>query len=654
MRKIFHKLVRPEDVEAVLSRYLSIKPLGTEVVSIEEALGRVLAEDIHSPIDYPPFDRSIVDGYAVQAEDTFGADEDRPVKLRIKGYVKVGEVPKVEVGRGEAVEVATGAPIPKGANAVVMVEYTERRNDELLIYRSVAPGDGIATVASDVSAGDLVLRKGTKLGPPEISLLAGLGIEYVKVFRRVKVGIFSTGDEVIRPGNELRLGKVYDSNTYFLMAALKELGAEPHYVTHLPDDESVMIKELSVALREYDVILTSGGTSAGLGDIVYRVLNSLGRPGVIIHGLRIKPGKPTVFAVINGKLVVGLPGFPLSCAMAFLKVVRPIIAKLIGIELPEEEIVEARIPYRLRLGGGRSWLIPVSLVKTSNGLVAYPIKLSSGSISALTLADGYLYVSEGREYIDEGELVSIRLFSKSISIPELVFIGSHDIALWKLLTVSGLIKVSKVIPTGSLRGWYAIDRGEADIAPTHLLDEVTNEYNIPYLSKLGLKGRAVIVRGYTRRVGLVVAKGNPKKIISIKDFLREDVVIVNRVKGSGIRVLTDLLLKRVAKELNMGFEELTKKINGYTYEVRTHTAVAAAVAQGRADVGIAAEVAARMYDLDFIPLTNEVVDFLILKERLSKKYVKEFIKLLKSELCRNILKSLPGYDVLSNTGEIIE
>ncbi len=653
LRRLFHKLVRLEEVESVISKYLSLKPLGTEVVPITESLGRVLAEDVYSPIDYPPFDRSVVDGFAVRAEDTYGADEESPIKLRIKGSVGVGEAPKIEVGPGEAVEVATGSPIPKGANAVVMIEYTSQLGNELLVYKAVAPGDGVATAASDISAGDLVLRKGIKLGPPEIALLAGLGVSKVKVFRRVRVGIFSTGNEVIRPGEVLSLGKVYDSNTYFLLASLKELGAEPKYVGHLPDDESVVANALRRALNEYDVILTTGGTSAGLGDVMYRVLDSLGKPGVVIHGLRVKPGKPTVFAVVNGRLVVGLPGFPLSCAMVFMKVVRPLIAKLVGTELPSEEVIKARVPYRIKLGGGKAWLVPVSLIKVGNDFVAYPVKLSSGSISALVMAEGYLYVSEGTELIDEGEFVNVNLFSKYLTIPNLVFIGSHDLALWKLLTVSGLIKESKVIPVGSLRGWYAVARGEADIAPTHLLDEVSREYNVPYLSKLGLKGKAVIIRGYARRVGLVVAKGNPKGIKGIQDLLRDDVVMVNRVKGSGIRVLTDILLKELANRLGRDFNELIKGINGYTYEVRTHTAVASAIAQGRADVGIAAEVAARMYGLEFIPITEEIIDFLVLKERLSKESVREFINLLKSDLCNEVLSKLPGYRRLGDTGSII-
>ncbi len=653
-RKLFHKLSSIDDVISKLSKYLELKPKGIEYVNLDEALNRVLAEDIYSPLDYPPFDRSEVDGYAVRAEDTYGADEEHPIRLKLIGYVEVGQVPKCEVIKGTAVEVATGALIPKGANAVIMEEYTHKVGNEVLVYRYVAPGENIALTSSDISMGDLVLRKGTKLEPYHIALLAGLGVGRVKVYRKVKVAVFSTGNEVIKPGEPLKLGMIYDSNSYYLISALRKLGAEAEFVTHLPDNYDLMLKELSRALDKYDVIITSGGTSAGIGDLTYKVFDSLGNPGVVIHGLKVKPGKPTVFAVVNDKLLIGMPGFPLSCTMVFHKVVRPIIARLLGIEVIDDVSVKAVLPYRLRVGKGRSWLIPVSLVSDGKKLIAYPVTFSSGSIAALTYADGYIYVSEDKELLMEGEEVNVYLFKDSIKIPELTIIGSHDIALWRILVRSGLITKSKVLHTGSLRGWYAVKNGEADIAPTHLLDEKTGEYNIPFLSKMRLKGAAVIIRGYKRRIGFIVAKGNPKGIYTFKDLLRNDVIFVNRVKGSGIRVFIDLQLKKLSKQLGLKFSDLTSKINGYNYEVKTHTAVAAAVAQGRADVGIAAEIAARMYDLEFIPLATEIVDFLIRKDRLAKKSVAEFINIMRSDIVKELLNELPGYETLKDTGKIFE
>ncbi|RLG83814.1 MAG: molybdopterin biosynthesis protein [Thermoprotei archaeon] len=536
---------------------------------------------------------------------------------------------------------------------MVMEEYTSRRDGRVLIYRSVAPGENIAFTGSDISFGDLVLQRGTRLGPPELGLLAGLGISRVKVYRRVRVAVFSTGNEVVRPGSALKPGAVYDANSSFILASLRELGAYAVYAGHLPDDYDYMYRRVSEALRRFDVVMTSGGTSAGEKDLVYRVFNDLGEPGVVVHGVKMKPGRPTVIAVVNGKLFIGLPGFPLSCAMSFLTVVRPIIAKLVGLRDEEKRSVRARFAYRLRTGRGRAWLIPVSLVTTDRGLVAYPVTMSSGDISPLVRAEGYTYIPEGKEVVEEGEEIEVVLFGYGVKIPEVVIIGSHDVALHRLLSLAGLAGSSKVIPVGSLRGLYAAGRGEADIAPTHLLDEESGEYNTPFLDRLGLRGKLRLVRGYARRIGLIVAPGNPKGIRGLRDIVEKDVVFVNRNKGSGTRTFTDIMFRRAAEELGMSFKDAVSRVRGYSYEVKTHTAVAAAVAHGRADVGVGIEYVARAYKLEFIPLAEEVLDFAIPRDRLGKKGVGEFIKTLRSDEFRKVLESMPGYRVLSSTGEVI-
>ncbi len=652
-RKIFHLLRGIGEVEGIVSKYVKLEPAGVEEVSLEDALGRVLAEDVYAPLDHPPFDRSEVDGYAVRAEDTFGADEENPAELQVIGSIRVGEQSTREVKPGCTLEIATGAMLPRGANAVVMEEHTHRDGDRVLIYKSVAPGQNVATAGSDISMGDLLLRKGTRLDPRSIGVLAAMGVRRVRVYRRVRVAVFSTGDEVVEPGEPIRPGQVYDVNSFYMISALREMGVHADFAGHLPDNFDVMRDTLAEAIRKYDVVITSGGTSAGAGDLVYRVIDNLGKPGVLVHGLRIKPGKPTVIGVVEGKLFFGMPGFPLSCAMVFDRIVKPLIAKLAGLELPPARRVRARFPYRLRAGGGRAWLLPVSLVDTGDGYAAYPVSLSSGAVSPLLAADGYVFVPENKEIIEEGEIVEATLFTESVRPSSLVVIGSHDIALSRILAATGLIRESKIIPVGSLRGWHAAARGEADIAPTHLLDEETGEYNVPFIRKLGLQGKVRLVRGYKRRVGLLVRKGNPKNIRGIEDLLRSDIAFVNRVKGSGIRTLLDIMLRRIAREKGIVFDELVSRIKGYTYEVRTHTAVAAAVAQGRADVGLAAEIAARLYNLDFIPLSEEIVDFIIPSERMEKQSVKNFIESLRTNSIRELLNSLPGYDALPETGRVI-
>ncbi len=652
-RRIFHKLVPLDSVLDIISGYYPLEPKGVEEVCLENALGRVLAEDIYSPIDHPPFDRSIVDGYAVVAEDTYGAYEDNPVKLRVNGFVEAGVKPSVAVGRGVAVEVSTGAMVPRGANAVVMEEFTSRIGDYVLVYRSVVPGENIVSTGSDISFGDLVLLKGTLLTANEIGLLAGLGLDRVKVYKQVRVAVYSTGNEVVEPGSKLEVGRVYDVNGWLITCSLREIGVNACFKGLLPDNEDVIREALSKALEEYDIVITSGGTSAGLGDLVYRVFDSLGEPGVIIHGIMVKPGKPTVVAVVDNKLLIGLPGFPLSCFMILHKVVKPLIARLMGLQQGVVYRVKAYLPYRIRKPLGRAWLLPVALVKTSRGYTAYPVSMASGSISPIVNSDGYVVLGSGRDLFLENEVVDVELFGREPRIPEMVFIGSSDVLLYRVLVEAGLMSVSRVIVTGSLGGWNAVKRGEADIAPTHLLDEETLEYNKPFLEKLGIKDIAVLVRGYYRRIGIIVNKGNPKNIRGVEDFFRKDIRIVNRPKGAGARVLLDYLLKKKALEKGVDLESIPSIVNGYTYEVKTHTAVAQAVKQGRADAGIAIEYVAYMYNLDFIPLAIENYDFLVRKDSLEKHVVKKFLEYLKNSRFRELVENYPGYIVPEDIGKLL-
>lgn len=654
-RKIFHQLIGLNEVFKVVEKYYPLKPLGEEYVDLINSSGRVLAEDIYAPIDHPPFDRSEVDGYAVRSMDIRGADDLHPVKLKVIGGIEPGEKPSTEIRKGEAVEIATGAMIPRGADTVVMVEYTRRENNEVEIYRAAAPGENIASTGSDISMGDLVLLKGTIITPNIIGLLSGLGVNKVKVYVKPKVAVFSTGNEVVEPGEKLVAGKVFDVNGYLVTSSLNEMGVDAKFIGRLPDNEEIIYSEIKKALTWADIVITSGGTSAGLGDTIYRVFEKLGEPGVIVHGLKTKPGKPTVIAVADKKLLFGLPGFPLSCYMIFDQIVKPIMYKLLGTRPPRRRKIRARLAYRIKKPLGKTWLLPVSLIETPQGYTAYPVSIKSGSISPFIYSDGYVILPENTDLLLEDSVVETVLFRDLESLPRLVIIGSNDILLYHILVQYGLADQTRMISTGSMGGWRAIKRGEADIAPTHLLDEETLEYNVPFLEKFGLKRKAVLLRGYERRLGILVAKGNPKKITGIRDFLRNDIVIVNRTRGSGTRVYLDYVLRKLAEKENISFQDIVEKINGYTYEVKTHTAVAAAIAQGRADAGIAVEMAAKMYNLDFIPLTWEKYDFLILRERMDKKLVREFINTLKSlgEKKNEIQNQFPGYRLPNNIGEII-
>jgi putative molybdopterin biosynthesis protein len=646
---VYHRLVSVKDAVDRASKLLSLAGWPkVEQIQVSSSVGHALAEPVYAIVDSPPFDRSVMDGYAVRAADLHTVDEAHPKTLSLIGRADVGSMFKGEVGRDECLKIATGAPLPPGCDAVVMVEYTKQTKDEVRMYRGVSFGENIAQAGSDVSIGDLVLRAKKQITSRELAALAAQGVERVKVYRKPTVGVFSTGNELMSSGTRLRPGSIYDVNGPAIAALLQEMGTDARFYGILPDDEVQVENRLQEALNEHDVIITSGSTSAGFGDMIYRIFDNLGKPGVIVHGIKLKPGKPTVIAVVNGKLLIGLPGFPLSAIMVFHLIAKPIIQSMAGLDSSDQpNKVKATIPFPFDAGKGKRDLIPVQLVHSGNSIIAYPLLTHSGSASALAIADGFIDVPEKREFLQEGETVDITTLNPVLRIADLTIIGSHCLGVDRIVERLVGLEV-KVVNVGSWSGWQAIKRGEADVAGTHLLDEATLEYNIPFLEKMGIQDRAVIVRGYSRKIGLVVSKTNPKGITGLEDLLGKNVRFVNRNKGSGIRTYLDLQLK----ELTSGsFSPMS--ISGYTYEVKTHTAVAAAVSQGRADCGLAFEAVTAFYPVDFIPLGEEIYDFLVSKQRLQKTSVQDFIRVLGSDEFRDDLSDLRGYAVLTETGKVV-
>lgn len=657
MRKIFRELVSIEEAKKRLAAHFTPEPV-VEGVDLIDAYGRVVAEDVYASIDIPPFDRATMDGYAVRAEDTFGAEEDSPVTLKVVGSVEAGENPAVEVRDGEAVEISTGAPIPKGANAVVMVEYTSREDNQVLVFKPVAPGENIMAAGSDIMAGELLVRKGTLLTPREIGVLSAVGVKRVKVFKKPKVAVISTGNELVMQGEKLSYGKIYDVNSNTICASIKENGGQPVFIGIARDRAEDIEEKLRKGLEIADIVICSGGTSTGMGDLMYRIIDSLGEPGILVHGVAVKPGKPTIIAVVNGKPVFGLPGYPTSALMIFDIFVAPVIREMAGLSAEKRKILRAKLSSKVFSSVGRREFLPVNVVKGESEYTAYPVLGSySAAISTLAETDGFIEIPENKAFLEEGEYVEVKLFSSELKPADLMIIGSHCVGVDVILEIMRRKHPwnAKVINAGSSGGISAIRRGEADIAGIHLLDEETGKYNVPYLLRYGLSGRVVLVKGYVREQGFIVAKGNPKGIKGFEDLLREDVTLVNRNPGSGTRILLDMHLKELATEKSVDFEDLISRIKGYTIEAKSHTAVAIAVLMGKADVGIGIKTVADRYGLDFIPIRGEEYDFVIRKERLSKESVKDFIEVLKSEEFRRELEQrLPGIQVTKDTGKIIE
>ena len=388
---------------------------------------------------------------------------------------------------------------------------------------------------------------------------------------------------------------------------------------------------------------------------MYKVINKLGKPGVLIHGIAVKPGKPTVIGVVNGKLIVGLPGYPTSAFMIFEILIAPIIRKIAGFGEIERRKINARLCKKIQSALGRREYLPVSVIMGKEGFAVYPVSGAySAVISAIAESDGFIEIPENKVMLSEGENVEVNLFS-TLRVADLVIIGSHCIGIDVILELIRKRKAwyTKVINVGSSGGLSAIRRGEADIAGTHLFDEETGQYNIPYILKFGIRN-AYLIRGYLREQGLIVKKGNPKNIKEISDLLRKDVKIINRNPGSGTRILLDYYLKKIAENEGKSFNEIVKKIKGYKIEAKSHTAVAVAILTEKADVGLGIKAVADYYNLDFIPLREEEYDFVIPKEKIEKEPVKAFIETLRSkEFKEKIKEKTTGIKVRGDTGKII-
>ncbi|RLI15017.1 MAG: molybdopterin biosynthesis protein, partial [Candidatus Hecatellales archaeon] len=523
------------------------------------------------------------------------------------------------------------------------------------VYRAVHPGENVALAGSDLTVGEHSLRGGILLTSREIGVLAALGIAEAPCYVKPKVYVASTGGELTEPGSPLAYGKIYDINSYSLMAAVSETGCQPVSLGVIPDDAEKLKGKILEGVEKGDVLLVSGGTSAGAGDLLYRVAESLGE--ILFHGVSIKPGKPTLAAKVEGKPVLGLPGYPTSALMVFHKLFSPILRAMAGLP-PEavEGLVEARTGEKMFSAQGRREFIPVHLVEAEGGLLAFQVEGGSGAITSLADADGFLEVPENRTILEAGEPVKVRLFSVKLSAPHMVVAGSPCPGLEVLLK---LLKGKhpwinfKMVASSSTGGLAALKRGLADLAGIHLYDLEEKQYNLPFIKRYGLEGKAALYRGYLRRVGFILPKGNPKGFSGIKDLLKPGVTFVNLSRNFEARTLLDIHLEKLASEKGLKPEELALKIGGYSWEARSPQAVVSIILHGKADVGLGVEAAAELHGLDFIPLAVENYDFAVRLDRAEKPAVKAFLETLSSEEFKESLKKVHGLQPTPQTGERI-
>ena len=413
---MFRKLMPFKEAKRIISMQLKPPVLSTEEIALLNAHNRILAENVTSALDIPPFDRSTVDGYAVKAEDTFGAEESNPAKLLVNGMVHIGEPPTTKVVKGEAAEIVTGAPIPEGADAVVMVEDTHRVKDALSIYRAVTPSENVMKKGTDIKKASLLLKKGQVLGSREIGVLAAIGKAQVQVYGKPTVAVLSSGAEVTEPGKKLPDGKIYDINAYSLTTAVLESGGKPVYLGVVPDDSAKLHAALEKALANADIVITSGGVSVGPKDLMPETLNALGKPGLIVCGVAVKPGKPTTVALIGNKPIFALPGHPTSALLLFHLFVRPVIQAWAGRHAEETIAVKALAGARMFSARGRRTFVMVKLKGDSpKQLVAEPVETgASGAITTLAKADGFVEIPENQQFIDVDEEVIVTLLKTAI------------------------------------------------------------------------------------------------------------------------------------------------------------------------------------------------------------------------------------------------
>jgi putative molybdopterin biosynthesis protein len=631
----FLEVVDRDEATARFQQHLKMRPLGAETIPLSEALGRILACAVIADVDVPGFDRSSVDGFAVRANDTTGASERQPKPLVLNAEILTpGTVPAIPVLPGTATLIATGGMVPRGADAVVMVEHTDTRDQGsttvIDVRRAVVSGQFIAFAGSDLARGETVLRAGQVLTSREIGMLAAVGTAAVAVWRRPRVAIISTGDEIVAPGKPMRPGAVYDSNAAIIAAAVEEAGGVPKPLGIGPDDEIVLSRLVDEGLASADMVIMSGGTSKGAGDLCYRAIALFKDPGIVVHGVALKPGKPLCLAVTSGKPVVILPGFPTSAIFTFHEFVAPVIRTFAGRPADHAERMRAVLPVRVSSERGRTEFLLVSLVRGADGssLAAYPAGKGSGAVTAFSQADGFITIEQHAESVAAGTPVEVQLIGEA-HLADLVVIGSHCVGLDVLISRLQAEGISvKALNVGSTGGLAAAKRGECDIAPIHLLDPDSGEYNRPFLTP-----ELELVGGYRRLQGILYRKGDARfegrsldEAITVA-LTAPDCLMVNRNAGSGTRILTDRLLNGARPA-------------GYWSQPKSHNAVAVAVAQNRADWGMAIESVARQYGLGFIPAQDEHYDFAIPKSRWDSPAVQHFRKALADISVREALRAM--------------
>lgn len=606
--------------------------LKKETVPTWEGCGRVTAEPIFAKISSPHYNSSAMDGIATLSTKTHGATDRNHIVLE-EGV--------------DYVVVDTGDPIPREFDCVIMIEDLIRVDEKSVkIYKSAISWQNIRPIGEDIIETQLIVPSNHRIRPVDIGSIIAGGVNEIEVYKKPLVGVIPTGTEIVEPGSDLKVGDIIDFNSRVFSAQAGEWGAVPKRYGIQRDIYEDIKETVSKASRECDIILINAGSSAGREDFTSKVIEELGE--VFIHGVAIKPGKPVILGQVNGKPIIGIPGFPVSAYFIMENIVIRLVEAYQGIETRGRRNVKAFLSRRVMSSLKYLEFVRVKLGYVGGRFIATPLSRGAGATMSLVNADGVLEIPQSVEGIEAGSEVDIKLLKDEKDIKNtIVIIGSHD----PVIDITGdmLHRRNRKLflssaHVGSMGGIMALKSGETHIAPIHLLDMESGEYNISYIKKYLPGKKIALIKGINRIQGLLVKRGNPLNILSFEDIAREGIRFVNRQRGSGTRLLLDYNLKKL--KIN------TEGITGYDREEFTHLAVAAAVHSGDADAGLGVYSAASAMGLDFIPLGNEEYDFAVPEEYLETEMIKSFIDTIKSSEFLKELDRLGGYGY-SNIGKII-
>jgi len=610
--------------------FLSKKPI--ETIAVDDCLGRFAAEPVFAYRSSPSYNAAAMDGIAIRFDDLSSATEVSPVRLK----------------KGRYLPVNTGNAIPEGFNAVVMIEDVHQvAENEVELHMPATPWQHVRTIGEDLVATELILPEGHEIRPIDQGAMLATGVTEIKVLRPPKAHVIPTGSELIQPDQPPKAGNIIEFNSRILAGYLNEWGAPATRGLPVIDDREKLKLAITTAAEENDIVVLNAGASAGTKDYSAKVLAEIGE--VIVHGVAIKPGKPVILAMIGNTPVVGLPGYPVSALLTMRLFVQEMIYGFMGKPVPQPHIVDAIMSRPLHSTMGVDQFVQITLGKVGDSLMATPSGKGAGTVMSLVRGDALLTIPAGSEGVGGGEKVQVELLRSRNEIDStLVFIGSHDNILDLLANQlhkrRPIIRISSA-HVGSMGGIMAIKRGEAHLAGCHLLDEVSGEYNIPFIKRFLPKLPLQLVNLCHREQGLIVAKSNPKNITGFSDLAQKGYMFINRQNGAGTRLLTDKILA------DEGIDPDT--IPGYGHEEYTHMSVAASVANGSVDAGLGIRAAANALDLDFIPVAEERYDLIVPTSFQDEYKINAILELIRSnnEFHETIL-SMGGYN-LRDCGKVM-